>query len=305
VALSLARQDDIELVPALIETLPEDTWESVARWATRHSSRQVLDRAVLLGLPAGLPGETVLQPVPWTVPVMHEGPRLNRRPLVVDLSSLWAGPLCASLLRLLGCEVVKVEDPHRPDGARLGNPEFFDLLNSGARSEAVDLRSKAGTARLKDLLARADVVVEGSRPRALQQLGIDAHELAKTTVWVSITAHGREQGHRVGYGDDTAVAGGLVVRDEQGPVFVGDAIADPMTGVHAALVAWSGLLQGGGRLVDLPLAQVAATAAALSSPDETQVVRDGPWWFVENTAGRTQVADPQARLTRGKGPRLP
>jgi hypothetical protein len=63
--------------------------------------------------------------------------------LVADLSSMWAGPLCARLLGLAGADVIKVESPDRPDGARRGNREFFDWLHAGHRSLAVDFRTRA------------------------------------------------------------------------------------------------------------------------------------------------------------------
>src|SRR5438445_440620 len=60
---------------------------------------------------------------------------------VVDLSAMWAGPLCASVLGMAGADVIKVEDPRRPDGARFGPPEFFDLLHAGHRSVVLALES--------------------------------------------------------------------------------------------------------------------------------------------------------------------
>ena len=58
---------------------------------------------------------------------------------MVDLSALWAGPLAASLLLEAGARVVKVEARDRPDGARSGPRPFFDLLNAGKESVAIDL----------------------------------------------------------------------------------------------------------------------------------------------------------------------
>jgi len=305
VAISLARPDDHALVPAFVQQDVDDSWAALGTWSASRTVEEVRSRAVLLGLPVAVPAEAATEPVPWRVLAEYGGPTPTGRPLVVDLSSLWAGPLCASLLGMLGCDVVKVEDPQRPDGARQGSRAFFDLLNAGAHPVSVDLRSAHGRDRLQDLLFQADVVIEGSRPRALQQLGIDAAAFAgHGATWVSITAHGRSQGHRVGYGDDAAVAGGLVCRDEDGPVFVADAVADPLTGLHAALVAWSGLRTGGGRLVDLALARVAATAAALTTREHGTVVRDENGWYVETLAGRIPVAEPSARAGRGPGPEL-
>jgi len=135
--------------------------------------------------------------------------------VVVDLSSMWAGPLCARLLGLAGADVIKVETPGRPDGARAGERRFFDWLHRGHRSVVVDFRSESGQRALGALLAVADVVIEASRPRALAQLGL-APEMVphrEGQVWLSITGYGRGDlaaSELVAFGDDAAVAGGLV-----------------------------------------------------------------------------------------------
>ncbi|MCU1600919.1 MAG: acyl-CoA transferase [Frankiales bacterium] len=277
VALTLARPEDWSLVPALVESAAQG-WDDVAAWASGCTAEQVRDRAVLLGLPCGVVGEVRGQQ-PWLASPGVDRPQVSR-PRVVDLSSLWAGPLAGSLLAMLGCEVLKVEDPRRPDGARRGHPAFFDLLNAGKRSICVDLR----TSELPALLEGADVVIEASRPRALRQLGVDAERyVERGTVWLSITGHGRDQ-DRVGFGDDTAVAGGLVVDG----CFVGDAVADPLTGVHGALAAWAALTEGRASLLDVSLAGVAAVAAGLGEQAATSVV----------------AAPPHARPSRGRAPEL-
>jgi crotonobetainyl-CoA:carnitine CoA-transferase CaiB-like acyl-CoA transferase len=136
---------------------------------------------------------------------------------VVDLSSLWAGPLCSHLLQQAGFAVTKVESTHRPDGARFGHPHFFAELDEGKSHVEIDFRSLLGISELRALIETADVVIEGSRPRALQQLGIEVDEImgnAQPQVWLSITGYGRIglAGQRVGFGDDCAAAGGLVGR---------------------------------------------------------------------------------------------
>ena len=117
--------------------------------------------------------------------------------------------------------------------------------------------------RLARLLVGADVVLEASRPRALEQLGLDARALVAgggPRVWASITGHGRtgSERDRVGFGDDAAVAGGLVAWGEQRPHFVADAVADPATGLIAAAAVVDALAQGGRWLLDISLAGVAA-----------------------------------------------
>ena len=121
--------------------------------------------------------------------------------VVVDLSSLWAGPLCTRLLRDAGATVIKVESRVRPDGARLGPPAFFDLLNAGKEELVLDFAAQAD--ELRDLIVRADVVVEGSRPRALAQFGISAEDFLERhdgpRVWVSLTGYDRAD-PRVAFG---------------------------------------------------------------------------------------------------------
>jgi crotonobetainyl-CoA:carnitine CoA-transferase CaiB-like acyl-CoA transferase len=263
VAVTLARPDDVAAVAALVQSDVDEPWAAVQAFAANRGAADVADRAQIRGIPAAELGAVAAAPAVRTTVVDAPTRRPRDRPLVVDLSALWAGPLCAHLLGRTGARVVKVESPDRPDGARRGDRRFYDWLHGGHESVVLDLRSpEFGT-----LLRRADVVIEGSRPRALRQLGIVAEEVvaASGSTWVSITGYGRDDGEpgRVAFGDDAAVAGGLVAWDEfDEPVFCADAIADPLTGLHAAAGALAALTAGGGRLLDVAMARVAATVAA-------------------------------------------
>ncbi len=158
-----------------------------------------------------------------------------------------------------------MESADRPDGARRGNPEFYDRLHRGHESVVVEPLTDGGRERLHGLVQAADVVIEASRPRALAGWGLDATELvAGGAVWVSITAYGRGQGDRVGFGDDVAAAAGLVDWNAGCPSFVGDAIADPLTGLAAAVAALRVLTGPAprGALLDVPMASAAAAALA-------------------------------------------
>ncbi|HEX4089712.1 MAG TPA: CoA transferase [Trebonia sp.] len=192
--------------------------------------------------------------------------------VVVDLSSMWAGPLCARLLGLAGAEVIKVETPGRPDGARAGERRFFDWLHGGHRSVVLDFRAESGRRALGALIAAADVVIEASRPRALGQLGLAPEMLPHRDgqVWLSITGYGRggDAAGLVAFGDDAAVAGGLVGWTGGGePVFCADAIADPLTGVCGALAVARSVADGGGQLIDLSMRAVAAWFAGAAGVD--------------------------------------
>lgn len=279
IAVSLARPSDIELTPAWLQlsTVPadlDDTWTTVERTVAGLCTGDVVERASLLGIPCSRLGELKAGPfwkttrrIPVEPSTATEGAVVDVKPveelIVVDLSSLWAGPLCANILGLAGLRVIKVESAGRPDGARLGPAPFYDLLHGGHLSVALDFADTGDVAVLRQLIKRADVVIEASRPRALQQLGIDALTPDGPAVWVSITGHGRtgSSADRVAFGDDAAVAGGLVTRDEAGPCFLGDAIADPLTGMLAAALTLTRLHLGGRWLLDLSLARTAAWAA--------------------------------------------
>jgi hypothetical protein len=190
-------------------------------------------------------------------------------PRVVDLSGLWAGPLAAHLLWLAGADVVKVESRTRPDGMR-ANTDFYALLNQGKASVVLDLTQANDRHELLSLIAAADIVIEAARPRALAQLGIDAAQIVRTTpglVWMTITGHGAigEAANWVGFGDDCAVSGGLSAAQNAAcgqTGFVGDAIADPLTGLCAALVAWEAWAAGRGGRFGLSMSQVVAQSLA-------------------------------------------
>ena len=212
------------------------------------------------------------------------GPGPARRPtgcLVVDLSSLWAGPLCGDLLAGAGATVVKVESSRRPDGARRGPRAFFDLLNGRKQSVVLDFASPEGRRALRALLQRADVVIEASRPRALEQLGIGAADIVRADgpqVWIAITGYGRggDGANRIAFGDDAAAAGGLVVWHEERPMFCADALADPLTGLAAAGACLEAMAAGGRWLLDVSMAGVCAGLAGPTLPMAPGLVPASP-----------------------------
>ncbi|MFF0011525.1 CoA transferase [Streptomyces sp. NPDC005374] len=257
-AVNLARPDDLAAVPALVALLGSPDAE-LSKAAERATAAEVARAAQLLGIAAAELGAARGR----RVPVLAHRPGRRRslsRVRIVDFSALWAGPLCARLLGLAGAEVVKVESTTRPDGARFGVPGFYGWLHGGHESLVLDFPSEA----LTEVVAGADVVIEASRPRALRRLGIDAERFLADRpgrVWVGITGYGRDD-DRIAFGDDAAVAGGLTGLDGEGdPVFLGDALADPVTGVLAAHAAARSLARGGGELLCVSMAACAAALA--------------------------------------------
>lgn len=242
VALNLARPSDWDLVPLLIDgPCATGDWAGVERGLASGRTVELAALATELGLPLGVDQRLAVTPVlprlSWSTGVLNA----RRPPRVIELASLWAGPLAGALLAELGADVLKIESATRLDGARGGHPGFFDLLNERKRMLTFEWQDAREVALLDALLQTADIVIEGSRPRALEQTGIDRHRhVSRGAIWVSITAHADPE--RVGFGDDAGVEAGLAARMDEAwgePVFVGDAIADPLTGLHSALAAWA------------------------------------------------------------------
>ena len=283
VAVNLARPGDVDLVPAWLgcPAPADEPWAVIAATIADRPADEVVAAGQDIALAVAVVGpgyDSALRhrhPAtvhPWLVDGTPTGAPPRPTPLVVDFSSLWAGPLCAHLLAAgCGARVVKVESAGRPDGARAGSPGFYDSLHEGDGSIAVDFGSDAGREVLRALVADADVVIEGSRPRALAQLGLTpgaGRSARPQQVWTSITAYGRTGpwANRVGFGDDAAAAGGLVARTNREPAFLGDAIADPITGSLAALATMTALTQGGGVTIDIALRDAACWAAGGRHP---------------------------------------
>jgi crotonobetainyl-CoA:carnitine CoA-transferase CaiB-like acyl-CoA transferase len=203
-------------------------------------------------------------PAPWTLTGDASTSHRTGRLRVVDLSALWAGPLLGALLARFGASVVKVEDPRRGDASRRRPTALTRDLN---RSKQLVPASFDGTGRdrLARLLADADIVIEGARPRVLDGLGLGpAHGLGAGQIWISITAHGRSGpwSGRVGFGDDCAAGGGLYHAGRGWPGFVGDAVADPLTGLHGTVAVLAARLGGWSGHIDMALRDTAASVTA-------------------------------------------
>lgn len=270
-ALTIIREEDRALLPALFlgEIAEPCGPEAIAEAALRHDVADLVARGRDLGLPVASADESPVSP---PVEVLATGPRRERtpghRPLVIDLSAIWASPLIGHLLWLTGAEVIKVESLKRPDLIRRDDPTTFDLINQGKANVLVDLYEDAQRDALVELIRMADFVIESSRPRALRQLGIDADALVAEVpglVWLTVTGHGArgEQAMWAGIGNDCAVAAGLARALEQASGelgYVGDAIADPLTGITGALEAWRTWTSGMAQRIGLSMSAITARA---------------------------------------------
>jgi hypothetical protein len=272
IAVNLARRTDWDMIPAWLRIDGADfDWETVESEVAQIDRRQLIRQARLLGLPVAAVAEMEAdRPDPLLIQHGHTG-NVRTRLSVVDLSALWAGPLCGGILAAAGALVTKVESKSRPDTTRIATPALYRRLNGEKKDLRLAFDDPHDIAVLRRLMIEADMVITSARPRAFDSLGLSPQyifERNPTLTWVAISGYGwlGEDSDRVAFGDDAAAAGGLVHwTPERAPHFAGDAIADPLTGMAAALGALKSVRQGGGYVVDAPLSRTAAGVAAMMS----------------------------------------
>jgi crotonobetainyl-CoA:carnitine CoA-transferase CaiB-like acyl-CoA transferase len=168
---------------------------------------------------------------------------------VIDFSAMIAGPYSTRLLADLGAEVIKVEPPEgdymrsRPP-LKDGQSLYFGGLNCGKQSVAIDLKHAQGAALAKQLVAKADVVVENFRPGVMARLGFDYPALAVANprlVYCSISGYGQEGAHAglPAYAPIVQAASGYDLanlgyqKGAERPLNTGIFTADYLAGVHA------------------------------------------------------------------------
>lgn len=209
---------------------------------------------------------------------------------VLDLSRVLAGPLCGQLLADLGADVIKIERPQSGDDSRAWGPPyladiagdptaqsaFYCAYNRGKRSVTIDLRKPEGQDLIRQFAASCDVLLENYKVGTLQKYGLGYAELSAINpklIYCSITGFGQTGPYRARPGYDTIIQamGGLMSitglpdgAPGAGPVRVGIALTDFMTGLYATIAVQSALLQraqtGKGQYIDLSLLDVQVSA---------------------------------------------
>lgn len=193
--------------------------------------------------------------------------------LVVDLSRALAGPHAGMMLGDLGARVIKVESPGSGDDTRVWGPPFvgdgdgtafstyFLSCNRNKESIALDLKSDDGRDVLRELLKRADVMIENFRTGVMDRLGFSTAALAAlnpSLIQLSITGFGHDgpEGGRAGYDQIVQGEAGLMSLTGPGPDAVqrvGTPIADLLGGIHGVVGVLAALHErdrtGRGRVV--------------------------------------------------------
>lgn len=186
---------------------------------------------------------------------------------VLDLSWVWSGPMVTAALGDLGADVLKVENRERADPARLRGaalrdgvpvegPElevtpYFNQMNRGKKSIAVDISTPEGVEIILDLAAECDVVVENMRPGALDRRGLGYQELAERNpglIMLSMSLMGQTGPMRTvgGYAPVMSGLAGLDSMVGYGPEdligLYNPALGDPNGAAHALTVLLAALV---------------------------------------------------------------
>ncbi len=264
-------------------------------------------------------------------PGPRPGPLAGLR--VLDLATLFAGPLAATLLGDFGAEVIKIEHPRRPDPARGHGPAkdgiglWWKLLGRNKHTMTLDLSHPGGRDVLLRLAADADVVVENFRPGTLEKWGLGWEELSAVNprlVLARVTGFGQfgPYARRPGFGTlAEAMSGFAAITGEPDgpptlpPFGLADAIA-ALTTSYAVLTALRGReATARGQVVDLALIEPMLTVlgpqplwydqlghvqprtgnrSANVAPRNTYRTADGSWVAVSTSA--ESVAERVMRL---------
>ena len=188
---------------------------------------------------------------------------------VVELTKVWAGPYAGKLLAMLGAEVIKVETACNPEemraygGTDINHAPYFLSINPEILSIDLDIKSGEDMARLRELIARSDIVINNLRPGAMERQGLGYEQLTAVKadiISVSIKMWGNDGplGHQTGYAPSFAALAGLasLVGYAGGPP-LGTSMryGDSTVGAAAAYAAVVALLHrevsGEGQFVDV------------------------------------------------------
>lgn len=188
---------------------------------------------------------------------------------VVELGQLIAGPFCGQLLGDLGAEVVKLEQPGVGDPMRHwgqgSTPTWWRVIARNKYSVEADLRAPAGQALARDLIGRADILVENFRPGTLERWNLAPADLQAANpglIIVRVSGYGQTGPYstRTGFGGIAEAMGGwrkIVGFPDRAPARMGVSIGDTLAATYGCLGAVAALHHrartGEGQVVDAAL----------------------------------------------------
>jgi crotonobetainyl-CoA:carnitine CoA-transferase CaiB-like acyl-CoA transferase len=191
---------------------------------------------------------TAKLPLPDRLPRAKDAPTALDGLLVVDFTRVVAGPACTQTLADFGAEVIKIENPEGGDDTRAyehaeigGESAAYLSLNRNKRGIALDLANSAAREVARELIAKADVVVENFSASVMEKFGLDYASVAPTNprlVYCCISAYGRKGpfASRPGFDPITQAESGFMSLNgfpDGPPVRTGPPIVDIATGMSA------------------------------------------------------------------------
>jgi CoA:oxalate CoA-transferase len=198
---------------------------------------------------------------------------------VIDLSHVYNGPYATFLMAMAGAEVIKVEplqgEHLRSRGDMGGAALPFAMLNSNKKPVTLNLKTEKGRALLRELAARADVLLENFAPGVMDRLGIGAADLQKINprlIYGSSSGYGKDGPYRDYPAMDLVMQAMCGVINSTGypdqpPVKSGAAMCDFSAGIHLYAAIMTALYErertGKGRVVEVSMQD--ATYASLAS----------------------------------------
>lgn len=203
---------------------------------------------------------------------------------IVSMAEQYPGPFCTMILTDMGADVIQVERPGAGDPSRFLK-SFYESLNRGKRSVALDIRDAEDRKRLLDLIASADVFLEGFRPGKLAAYGLGYDDLARLNprlIYCSISGYGQTGPYRNRPAHDLTIQGvaGALTERLKGDVsglppatLLGDGAAAlfAVIGVLSALTARN--RSGRGTFIDVSMTD---SVLAMQTPFLASVGEDGP-----------------------------
>lgn len=224
---------------------------------------------------------------------------------VLELGTLLAGPFCGQLLGDMGAEVIKIEPPNQGDPMRMwgrqkhGDPSlWWPVIARNKKSITLDLRQRAGQEVLRELVAKADFLLENFRPGTLEKWGLGYPELSAVNprlIMIRVSGYGQSgpYAHRASFGAIGEAMGGLryVVGDPSSPPSrMGISIGDSLAATFACLGALSALhyreRTGRGQVVDSAIyeAVLGMMESLITEYDKTGFVRERTGAILPNVA---------------------
>ncbi|NIF83734.1 CoA transferase [Comamonas sp. Tr-654] len=212
---------------------------------------------------------------------------------VLDLSRVFAGPLCGMVLADFGAEVVKVEHPGRGDdtrdwGMRIGKTEttYYNSMNRNKRSITLDLQTPEGVKIVHELLSQFDVVIHNFKTGGAEKLGLGYEQLKAIKpdlIYCAVAGYDSSgpEAKRPGY--DLVIQGeaGLMALNGDAnmpPLKFGVAVVDLVTGMYAAQAVLAALFRrdrtGKGRLIEMALYDSGITVTGYYGLDALQLGHD-------------------------------